>query len=190
MATTLNEKQSLEPPAVVSSSSSEERPSIKKQVSWSTDDLFASLKSSSPRRRCSTPETPSQALLLAYGLETPRPARGGTNLAFRVAFLAALVAGAWALGRRRVAASPPVRATPSAVVGELVDASPVAQQVVLAQQVLFNCSAVTERTPARVGCAIRRTFARLRMAITKHMLKLAVLLSLGFSPIPFVLSFI
>ena len=68
--------------------------------------------------------------------------------------------------------------------------APVAQQVVLAQQVLFNCSAVTERTPARVGCAIRRTFARLRMAITKHVLKLAVLLSLGFSPIPFVLSFI
>ena len=164
---------------------------LKKAVSWSTDDLFASLKSSTPRRRCSTPETPSNALLVAYGLaETPRPARGGTTLAFRVAFLAALVAGAWALGRRRVAASPPVRATPSAVVGELVDASPVAQQVVLAQQVLFNCSAVTERTPARVGCAIRRTFARLRMAITKHMLKLAVLLSLGFSPIPFVLSFI
>ena len=42
----------------------------------------------------------------------------------------------------------------------------------------------------RLGCAVRRTIARLRAILIKHALKLAVLLSFGFSPIPFLLGFL
>ena len=52
---------------------------------------------------------------------------------------------------------------------------------------LIQAACLTKKRPlARVGCAARLTIARLR----KHIVKLVVLVVMGFSPLPFLLTFV
>ena len=63
---------------------------------------------------------------------------------------------------------------------------PVAPAVKDTVAVIQAACLVKKQPLARVGCAARLTIARLR----KHIVKLAVLVVMGFSPLPFLLSFV
>ena len=148
-----------------------ERPPIVKDESWR-----------SLQRTPSTPSTPSKHLLLAFGLDdaansptAKRRRRGYLGAAFCVVCACLLAGVAPALSResRRRAA---LRRPPEPVAPAVKDTVAVIQAACL----------VKKQPLARVGCAARLTVARLR----KHIVKLAVLVVMGFSPLPFLLSFV
>ena len=148
-----------------------ERPPIVKDESWR-----------SLQRTPSTPTTPSKHLLLAFGLDdaansptAKRRRRGYLFAAGAVAFACVFAGAAPALSResRRRAA---LRKPPEPV-------APLAKDTVA---VIQAACLVKEQPLARAGCAARLTVARLR----KHIVKLAVLVVMGFSPLPFLLSFV
>ena len=148
-----------------------ERPPIVKDESWR-----------SLQRTPSTPTTPSKHLLLAFGLDdagnsptAKRRRRGylGAALCVVCACLLAGVAPALSRESRRRAA---LRRPPEPVAPAVKDTVAVIQAACL----------VKKQPLARVGCAARLTIARLR----KHIVKLAVLVVMGFSPLPFLLSFV
>ena len=148
-----------------------ERPPIVKDESWR-----------SLQRTPSTPSTPSKHLLLAFGLDdaansptAKRRRRGYLGAAFCVVCACLLAGVAPALSResRRRAA---LRRPPEPV-------APLAKDTVA----VIQAACLVKKQPlARVGCAARLTVARLR----KHIVKLAVLVVMGFSPLPFLLSFV
>ena len=148
-----------------------ERPQVVKDASWR-----------SLRRAPSTPTTPSKHLLLAFGLDdaanspTARRRRRGYLLAAgAVAFACVFAGAAPALSResRRRAA---LRRPPEPV-------APLAKDTVA----VIRAACLTKKQPmARIGCAARLTVARLR----KHIVKLVVLVVMGFSPLPFLLTFV
>ena len=148
-----------------------ERPPIVKDESWR-----------SLQRTPSTPTTPSKHLLLAFGLDdatnsptAKRRRRGylGAALCVVCACLLAGVAPALSRESRRRAA---LRRPPEPV-------APLAKDTVA----VIQAACLVKKQPlARVGCAARLTIARLR----KHIVKLAVLVVMGFSPLPFLLSFV
>ena len=148
-----------------------ERPPIIKDESWR-----------SLQRTPSTPTTPSKHLLLAFGLDdaansptAKRRRRGylGAALCVVCACLLAGVAPALSRESRRRAA---LRRPPEPV-------APLAKDTVA----VIRAACLTKEQPlAKIGCAARLTIARLR----KHIVKLAVLVVMGFSPLPFLLSFV
>ena len=148
-----------------------ERPPIVKDESWR-----------SLQRAPSTPTTPSKHLLLAFGLDdaansptAKRRRRGylGAALCVVCACLLAGVAPALSRESRRRAA---LRRPPEPV-------APLAKDTVA----VIRAACLTKDQPlAKIGCAARLTVARLR----KHIVKLAVLVVMGFSPLPFLLSFV
>ena len=148
-----------------------ERPPIVKDESWR-----------SLQRTPSTPSTPSKHLLLAFGLDdaansptAKRRRRGYLGAAFCVVCACLLAGVAPALSResRRRAA---LRRPPEPV-------APLAKDTVA----VIRAACLTKEQPlAKIGCAARLTVARLR----KHIVKLAVLVVMGFSPLPFLLSFV
>ena len=148
-----------------------ERPPIVKDESWR-----------SLQRTPSTPTTPSKHLLLAFGLDdaansptAKRRRRGylGAALCVVCACLLAGVAPALSRESRRRAA---LRKPPEPV-------APLAKDTVA----VIRAACLTKEQPlAKIGCAARLTVARLR----KHIVKLAVLVVMGFSPLPFLLSFV
>ena len=148
-----------------------ERPPIVKDESWR-----------SLQRTPSTPSTPSKHLLLAFGLDdaansptAKRRRRGylGAALCVVCACLLAGVAPALSRESRRRAA---LRRPPEPV-------APLAKDTVA----VIRAACLTKEQPlAKFGCAARLTVARLR----KHIVKLAVLVVMGFSPLPFLLSFV
>ena len=148
-----------------------ERPPIVKDESWR-----------SLQRTPSTPTTPSKHLLLAFGLDdaansptAKRRRRGylGAALCVVGACLLAGVAPALSRESRRRAA---LRRPPEPV-------APLAKDTVA----VIRAACLTKEQPlAKIGCAARLTVARLR----KHIVKLAVLVVMGFSPLPFLLSFV
>ena len=148
-----------------------ERPPIVKDESWR-----------SLQRTPSTPTTPSKHLLLAFGLDdaansptAKRRRRGylGAALCVVCACLLAGVAPALSRESRRRAA---LRRPPEPV-------APLAKDTVA----VIRAACLTKEQPlAKIGCAARLTVARLR----KHIVKLAVLVVMGFSPLPFLLSFV
>ena len=148
-----------------------ERPPIVKDESWR-----------SLQRTPSTPTTPSKHLLLAFGLDdaanspTAKRRRRGYLFAVGAVVFACVFAGAApALSResRRRAA---LRKPPEPV-------APLAKDTVA----VIRAACLTKEQPlAKVDCAARLTVARLR----KHIVKLAVLVVMGFSPLPFLLSFV
>ena len=148
-----------------------ERPPIVKDESWR-----------SLQRTPSTPTTPSKHLLLAFGLDdaansptAKRRRRGYLFAAGAVAFACVFAGAAPALSResRRRAA---LRKPPEPV-------APLAKDTVA----VIRAACLTKEQPlAKIGCAARLTIARLR----KHIVKLAVLVVMGFSPLPFLLSFV
>ena len=148
-----------------------ERPPIIKDESWR-----------SLMRAPSTPTTPSKHLLLAFGLDdaansptAKRRRRGylGAALCVVCACLLAGVAPALSRESRRRAA---LRRPPEPV-------APLAKDTVA----VIRAACLTKEQPlAKIGCAARLTIARLR----KHIVKLAVLVVMGFSPLPFLLSFV
>ena len=148
-----------------------ERPPIIKDESWR-----------SLQRVPSTPTTPSKHLLLAFGLDdagnsptAKRRRRGYLFAAGAVAFACVFAGAAPALSResRRRAA---LRKPPEPV-------APLAKDTVA----VIRAACLTKEQPlAKIGCAARLTVARLR----KHIVKLAVLVVMGFSPLPFLLSFV
>ena len=148
-----------------------ERPPIVKDESWR-----------SLQRAPSTPTTPSKHLLLAFGLDAAansptakRRRRGylGAALCVVGACLLAGVAPALSRESRRRAA---LRRPPEPV-------APLAKDTVA----VIRAACLTKEQPlAKIGCAARLTVARLR----KHIVKLAVLVVMGFSPLPFLLSFV
>ena len=148
-----------------------ERPPIVKDESWR-----------SLQRAPSTPTTPSKHLLLAFGLDdaansptAKRRRRGylGAALCVVCACLLAGVAPALSRESRRRAA---LRRPPEPV-------APLAKDTVA----VIRAACLTKEQPlAKIGCAARLTVARLR----KHIVKLAVLVVMGFSPLPFLLSFV
>ena len=160
---------------------------VKRQVSWDPatverppvvrDESWRSL-----RRAPSTPTTPSKHLLLAFGLDDAansptarRRRRGYLFAAGAVAFACVFAGAAPALSResRRRAA---LRRPPEPV-------APLAKDTVA----VIRAACLTKKRPlARVGCAARLTIARLR----KHIVKLVVLVVMGFSPLPFLLTFV
>ena len=148
-----------------------ERPPIVKDESWR-----------SLQRTPSTPSTPSKHLLLAFGLDdaansptAKRRRRGYLGAAFCVVCACLLAGVAPALSResRRRAA---LRRPPEPVAPAVKDTVAVIQAACL----------VKKQPLARLSCAARLTIARLR----KHIVKLAVLVVMGFSPLPFLLSFV
>ena len=160
---------------------------VKRQVSWdpATVERPPVVKDASWRslqRAPSTPTTPSKHLLLAFGLDdagnspTARRRRRGYVLAAgAVAFACVFAGAAPALSResRRRAA---LRRPPEPV-------APLAKDTVA----VIRAACLTKKRPlARVGCAARLTVARLR----KHIVKLVVLVVMGFSPLPFLLTFV
>ena len=160
---------------------------VKRQVSWdpATVERPPVVKDASWRslqRAPSTPTTPSKHLLLAFGLDdagnspTARRRRRGYVLAAgAVAFACVFAGAAPALSResRRRAA---LRRPPEPV-------APLAKDTVA----VIRAACLTKKQPmARVGCAARLTVARLR----KHIVKLVVLVVMGFSPLPFLLTFV
>ena len=160
---------------------------VKRQVSWdpatverppvARDESWRSLQ-----RAPSTPTTPSKHLLLAFGLDdstnsptAKRRRRGylGAALCVVCACLLAGVAPALSRESRRRAA---LRRPPEPV-------APLAKDTVA----VIRAACLTKEQPlAKIGCAARLTVARLR----KHIVKLAVLVVMGFSPLPFLLSFV
>ena len=148
-----------------------ERPPIVKDESWR-----------SLQRAPSTPTTPSKHLLLAFGLDdstnsptAKRRRRGYLGAALCVVCACLLAGAAPALSResRRRAA---LRKPPEPV-------APLAKDTVA----VIRAACLTKEQPlAKIGCAARLTVARLR----KHIVKLAVLVVMGFSPLPFLLSFV
>ena len=160
---------------------------VRRQVSWDPetverppvvrDESWRSL-----RRAPSTPTTPSKHLLLAFGLDDAansptarRRRRGYLFAAGAVAFACVFAGAAPALSResRRRAA---LRRPPEPV-------APLAKDTVA----VIRAACLTKKQPlARVGCAARLTIARLR----KHIVKLVVLVVMGFSPLPFLLTFV
>ena len=146
------------------------RPSIAREWSW--------------RRAPSTPTTPSKHLLLAFGLgdatKSPKTRRRRRGYLFTVAGAVACAcagAGAAPIISRRRAAAALKRATEHADT-EIQDTVHTIQAA---------CLPVTKHRPlARLGCGARITFARFR----KHIAKLIVLVVMGFSPLPFLLSFV
>ena len=152
-----------------------ERPPIIKDESWRS--LQRTLQ-----RTPSTPTTPSKHLLLAFGLDdstnsptAKRRRRGylGAALCVVCACLLAGVAPALSRESRRRAA---LRRPPEPV-------APLAKDTVA----VIRAACLTKEQPlAKIGCAARLTVARLR----KHIVKLAVLVVMGFSPLPFLLSFV
>ena len=160
---------------------------VKRQVSWdpATVERPPIVKGESWRslqRAPSTPTTPSKHLLLAFGLDdaansptAKRRRRGylGAALCVVCACLLAGVAPALSRESRRRAA---LRRPPEPV-------APLAKDTVA----VIQAACLVKKQPlARVGCAARLTIARLR----KHIVKLAVLVVMGFSPLPFLLSFV
>jgi hypothetical protein len=160
---------------------------VRRQVSWDPetverppvvrDESWRSL-----RRAPSTPTTPSKHLLLAFGLDdaanspTARRRRRGYLVAAGAVAVACVFAGAApALSResRRRAA---LRRPPEPLAPQAKDTVAV-----------IRAACLTKKQPlARVGCAARLTVARLR----KHIVKLVVLVVMGFSPLPFLLTFV
>ena len=160
---------------------------VKRQVSWdpATVERPPVVKDASWRslqRAPSTPTTPSKHLLLAFGLDdssnspTAKRRRRGYLFAAGAVAVACVFAGAApALSResRRRAA---LRRPPEPV-------APLAKDTVA----VIRAACLTKKQPmARVGCAARLTVARLR----KHIVKLVVLVVMGFSPLPFLLTFV
>ena len=160
---------------------------VKRQVSWdpATVERPPVVKDASWRslqRAPSTPTTPSKHLLLAFGLDDAansptarRRRRGYLVAAGAVAFACVFAGAAPALSResRRRAA---LRRPPEPV-------APLAKDTVA----VIRAACLTKKRPlARVGCAARLTVARLR----KHIVKLVVLVVMGFSPLPFLLTFV
>ena len=160
---------------------------VKRQVSWdpATVERPPIVKGESWRslqRAPSTPTTPSKHLLLAFGLDdaansptAKRRRRGYLFAAGAVAFACVFAGVAPALSResRRRAA---LRKPPEPV-------APLAKDTVA----VIRAACLTKEQPlAKIGCAARLTVARLR----KHIVKLAVLVVMGFSPLPFLLSFV
>ena len=160
---------------------------VRRQVSWDPETIERPqiIKDESWRslmRAPSTPTTPSKHLLLAFGLDdaansptAKRRRRGylGAALCVVCACLLAGVAPALSRESRRRAA---LRRPPEPVAPAVKDTVAVIQAACL----------VKKQPLARVGCAARLTIARLR----KHIVKLAVLVVMGFSPLPFLLSFV
>ena len=160
---------------------------VRRQVSWDPETIERPpiVKDESWRslmRAPSTPTTPSKHLLLAFGLDdaansptAKRRRRGYLFAAGAVAFACVFAGAAPALSResRRRAA---LRRPPEPVAPAVKDTVAVIQAACL----------VKKQPLARVGCAARLTVARLR----KHIVKLAVLVVMGFSPLPFLLSFV
>ena len=160
---------------------------VRRQVSWdpATVERPPVVKDSSWRslqRAPSTPTTPSKHLLLAFGLDDAansptarRRRRGYLVAAGAVAFACVFAGAAPALSResRRRAA---LRRPPEPV-------APLAKDTVA----VIRAACLTKKQPmARIGCAARLTVARLR----KHIVKLVVLVVMGFSPLPFLLTFV
>ena len=160
---------------------------VRRQVSWdpATIERPPIIKDESWRslmRAPSTPTTPSKHLLLAFGLDdstnsptAKRRRRGylGAALCVVCACLLAGVAPALSRESRRRAA---LRRPPEPV-------APLAKDTVA----VIRAACLTKEQPlAKIGCAARLTVARLR----KHIVKLAVLVVMGFSPLPFLLSFV
>ena len=160
---------------------------VRRQVSWdpATVERPPIVKDESWRslmRAPSTPTTPSKHLLLAFGLDdaansptAKRRRRGYLFAAGAVAFACVFAGVAPALSResRRRAA---LRRPPEPV-------APLAKDTVA----VIRAACLTKEQPlAKIGCAARLTVARLR----KHIVKLAVLVVMGFSPLPFLLSFV
>ena len=160
---------------------------VRRQVSWdpATVERPPIVKDESWRslmRAPSTPTTPSKHLLLAFGLDdaansptAKRRRRGYLGAAFCVVCACLLAGVAPALSResRRRAA---LRRPPEPV-------APLAKDTVA----VIRAACLTKEQPlAKIGCAARLTVARLR----KHIVKLAVLVVMGFSPLPFLLSFV
>ena len=160
---------------------------VRRQVSWdpATVERPPIVKDESWRslmRAPSTPTTPSKHLLLAFGLDdaansptAKRRRRGylGAALCVVCACLLAGVAPALSRESRRRAA---LRRPPEPV-------APLAKDTVA----VIRAACLTKEQPlAKIGCAARLTVARLR----KHIVKLAVLVVMGFSPLPFLLSFV
>ena len=148
-----------------------ERPPIIKDESWR-----------SLQRTPSTPTTPSKHLLLAFGLDdaanSPTAKRrrrsylAGTLCVVCACLLAGVAPALSRESRRRAA----LRKPPEPV-------APLAKDTVA----VIRAACLTKEQPlAKIGCAARLTVARLR----KHIVKLAVLVVMGFSPLPFLLSFV
>ena len=148
-----------------------ERPPIIKDESWR-----------SLQRTPSTPTTPSKHLLLAFGLDdaanSPTAKRrrrsylAGTLCVVCACLLAGVAPALSRESRRRAA----LRRPPEPV-------APLAKDTVA----VIQAACLVKKQPlARVGCAARLTIARLR----KHIVKLAVLVVMGFSPLQFLLSFV
>lgn len=161
----------------------------RRQVSWSGTIEKAAARPSiarewSWRRAPSTPTTPSKHLLLAFGLDdttkSPKTRRRRRGYLFTVAgAVACACAGAGAapiISRRRAAAA--LRRATEHADTEIQDT---------VHSIQAACLPVTRDRPlARIGCGARITFARFR----KHIAKLIVLVVMGFSPLPFLLSFV
>ena len=170
---------------------------VKRQVSWdpATVERPPVVKDASWRslqRAPSTPTTPSKHLLLAFGLDdaanspTARPAaarlprrrgrrRGRVRLRRRGAGAVARVAAprrAAPAARRALCGNPsrPVR--------------PRSTQVAVA---VIRAACLTKKQPHR-GDRLRG--AAHGRAIAKHIVKLVVLVVMGFSPLPFLLTFV
>ena len=148
-----------------------ERPPIVKDESWR-----------SLQRTPSTPTTPSKHLLLAFGLDdaanspTAKRRRRGYLFAVGAVVFACVFAGAAPALSRESHRRAALRKPPEPV-------APLAKDTVA----VIRAACLTKEQPlAKVGCAARLTVARLR----KHIVKLAVLVVMGFSPLPFLLSFV
>ncbi len=148
-----------------------ERPPVVKDASWRT-----------LQRAPSTPTTPSKHLLLAFGLDdstnspTAKRRRRGYLVAAGAVAVACVFAGAAPALSRESRRRTALRRPPEPV-------APLAKDTVA----VIRAACLTKKRPlARVGCAARLTVARLR----KHIVKLVVLVVMGFSPLPFLLTFV
>lgn len=185
---------------------------IRRSVSWKEYVRDKATKRiPSWKRIPSTPETPSKSLKLAFGVESPvakgRKANGHAFLGSRrlVALLVAVVvvcgASRWrrrdlVLRRRREAeAAEPIAVAlvAAAISREASEQAPRRRQipvVAAVARIRRECRLVSRRPLGHVACAVRRFAALVRAELTKHVLKLVVLVGLGFSPVPFLLSFV
>ena len=160
---------------------------VKRQVSWDPETIERPpiIKDESWRslqRTPSTPTTPSKHLLLAFGLDDA--ANSPTAKRRRRSYLvgALCVVGACVLAGLAPALSRESRRR-AALRRPAEPVAPLAKDTVA----LIQAACLTKKRPrARGGCAARLTIARLR----KHIVKLVVLVVMGFSPLPFLLTFV
>lgn len=177
---------------------------LQKSVSWCAE--IAATHLATPRsflpgafasRRPSTPETPSRSLLIAFGLtdDDANARRAGFfkepwYRRNRVAILVVVVVLAAALLIFLLPRDDASVVHPVEDVDDARDMSPIVRTAATIQYHYRNCTEVASRPVPRVACAVRQTVSRLRHYFLKHAVKLFILLSFGFSPIPFALSFI